>query len=135
MRTPLLIAAAILIAISPVEVMAKKKEKEATGPAFSTTKCRPYFPCANLDDPDMMDQIERKALSISNSCVQKKFLLKKKDGSFFRDNYGMDSNLCFKAKKRSAGKSGLAMTPKCCIKPVKGKKGMCYVRCKLIGLR
>lgn len=134
MRIPLLIATALLIAASPV--MAKDKKGSTSGaPVFGTTKCRPFFPCAKDGDPKSMSQMEQKAFSTAKRCVKSKFRALKDTSKLFRESYGLSSGLCMKSKKQKADSSGYAFTPKCCVKIVRGKKGMCYVRCSIYGIR
>lgn len=133
MRIPLLILTTLLIAASPA-AMAKESKKD-TAPVFGKTYCRPDFSCADLSNPDKMVRIEKKAFSIANKCVKSRFFRSSKQTKFFSSSYGLNSSLCFKSKKMKAGKSGLAMTPKCCVVPKKGNKKTCQVVCTVYGRR
>jgi len=134
MRIPLLIATAILIAATPVMAKEKKKTQD-NSPVFGKTYCRPTFRCANLNNPEEMSRIESKALSLANRCVKKRYFRSTKMTKFFKSSYGLDSRLCFKPVKMTKSKSGLALTPKCCIQPKHGKKGQCQVVCTIYGRR
>lgn len=136
MRFTLLAMTAIFLVASPAWAAKEKKGEETEfKPVFGKTYCKPTIPCPG-PNKDEMKIIEDKALSVANNCVNRKLLSSSAaSNGFFEENFGLNANLCFKSKKMPKGKSGLAFTPECCVKPVPNKPQTCQVVCTLYGIQ
>jgi hypothetical protein len=128
LSTPLMIATIVLAFSAQAQAA-----DDNFVPVFGKVYCPSTFPCPSPSNREQMAGIEDKALSIANSCVKRKFFKRSDENEFFEKRSGLNSSLCFDPKPGQKGKSGLTMTPTCCIKPVSGNSNVCQVSCSLEG--
>lgn len=128
LSTPLLVAAIVF------GVAAQAQASEDTYiPVFGKVYCPSTFPCPSPNNREQMAAIEDRALSIANACVKSRFFKRSEQSEFFEKRSGLNSSLCFDPKPGQKGKSGLTMTPSCCVKPMQGNPNACQVTCSLEG--
>lgn len=134
MRTPtLLLLTTALFLTAGTAYAVGTAAKEDFVPSFGQTYCKPTVPCPSSAKPDEMPIIEKQSLTTANNCVKRRFLTKSEMDSFFDESYGLDSKLCLRSKPMPKSKSGLALTPECCLRPSSQNADQCNVVCSLLG--
>ncbi|NCC03881.1 MAG: hypothetical protein EOM37_07530 [Proteobacteria bacterium] len=128
LSTPLIIVAAIFAFSAQAQAA-----DDAFVPVFGKVYCPSTFPCPSPNNREQMAAIEDKAFAIANNCVKRRFFNRSEENEFFEKRSGLNSNLCFDPKPGQKARSGLTLTPACCVKPVAGNPNVCQVSCSLEG--
>jgi len=129
MRFPLLLASAVLLFASP----AHAAEDFSKAPVFGTKYCTPTFACKDLQNPQKMDEYEKRAYDVATTCVKQRYYRLSSKTEFFDKRYGLGADLCLKSLPTEKDDSGYAMTTRCCVEVAKADT--CQVVCKVYARR
>lgn len=129
MRLLLLSVAALLVYAGS----AQASQVPSSAPVFSNGTCSRGITCPGEADYSSDPSYMSRLVSQANTCVRKNFSIQT-DGEPIEDSYGLDSDGCFTTKTMPKAKTGLTMTPVCCVVP-DGTGRTCQISCTLYGVR